>query len=253
LGSRWLNFIQALLEERARMKKSDDVRDLFDLLVNARDPESGEGFTRRQLRDQFATMIIAGHETSSITLMWALIMTARSKALRDVIAAEVETLMDGEAITAKKVERMRVTRATVMETLRLFPPVFLIVREAKRPIRLAGRILFKGDVVSIAPWTLHRHERHWQAPTLFNPERFLDDAKTPARYTFMPFGAGPRICIGMSFSLTEITAVLGLLLRNFRFEIVSEEPIVPRAVLATYPDPLPQYRVRQRNVTRKAA
>ena len=250
LGRKWLDYIAALIEERARMPKGS--KDLFDLLTAAEDPDTGKKFDRTELRDQFATMIIAGHETTALTLLWAMIMLAMSKPLQAAIANESHQLPAGRPATAKELESLKFTRATILETLRLFPPAFLIVREAKGPVRLAGRILFKGDLVNIAPWVLQRHHAHWDRPELFDPGRFIDNPPSPKSLTYLPFGIGPRICIGMSFALTEATAILAAMAQHFEISMTTAEPIQARAVVTTYPDPLPSFMVQPRITTARS-
>ena len=122
------------------------------------------------------------------------------------------------------------------ETLRLYPPVFLIVREALGPDTIGGRRIAPGTVVSISPWVLHRHRRRWTNPDGFDPTRFLPGAPPPERYAYMPFGAGPRVCVGAQFALTEAVLVLARLLRAFRIELFGSGVVVPRGFLTTQPD-----------------
>ena len=245
LGRRWLSYIRALMEQRERLPPCDGTpRDLFDLLSSARDPESRRGFDRRELRDQLATMIIAGHETTALAMLWSLIMVAGQPALQYELAQE--SLRCPARPSPQQLEALSLHRSVVQESMRLFPPVFLIVREAQRPLRIGGRILFKGDLVSIAPWVLHRHQTHWQQPDHFDACRFMPDRQPPARFTYLPFGAGPRICIGMSFAMTEAVAVLAAFMRRFEMSLADDEPITPRAVVTTYPDPVPRFALRPR-------
>ena len=251
MGRRWKACIDGLLAERRGMQLPNaEACDLYGLLANARDSESGEGFDRRGLRDQFATMLIAGHETTALALLWVMVMVARMPELQVALYDEAVTL-NGD--TAQKLAGAHLHRSVILETLRLYPPVFLIVREARRPLRMAGRTLFKGDAVSIAPWLLHRHQSHWHNPDLFDPGRFLPGQATPNRYVYMPFGGGPRVCIGMAFALTEAIAVLAAFVREFSFQLTDTSPIVPRAVVTTYPDPIPRFRLERRTPLARAA
>lgn len=254
LGRRWLAYIDSLLTERAglaeKVKEAGQAKDLYELLSQARDPETGRGFERTELRDQFATMIIAGHETTALALLWSLLMIARQPDLQDALAREAWSV---KGTRADDLERLALHRSVIQESLRLFPPAFLIVRELLRPMRLAGRVMFKGDVVSISPWLLHRHQRHWSNPNQFDPVRFMPGNSPPARLTYLPFGAGPRICIGMAFALTEASAVLAEISRKFRITVENEQKITPVAVVTTYPDPLPRFHLHKRSDVRMAA
>ncbi len=245
-GRKWLDFIAAMVAKRARLPRGDRKPDLFDLMEDARDPDTGEGFGPDGLRDQFATFIIAGHETTALTVLWAFIMLARAPNLQEAIAREAGDLDLGPEGAGAAVDGLVVTRAVVNETLRLFPPAFLIVREAKGPDTVAGHVIAKGDVVSISPWVLHRHMAHWAHPTRFDVSRFLPGAEPPQKYTYLPFGAGPRVCIGAQFALTEASLILAKTLRAVQLRVLDDVDVEPVAVVTTYPSPIPLFEVERR-------
>src|SRR6476661_10988903 len=169
---RWTRFVAKLMAERRAAGKNEGAppRDLFDLMVAARDPETGEAFTDEQLGDQVATMILAGHETTATALFWSLYLLALDPASQDQLAAEVT----GSAVNdAPDVERLKFTRAVIDETMRLYPPAFLIARAAAAPDTIAGMPVRRNDVVLVAPWLLHRHEKLWRDPNAFIPSRFM--------------------------------------------------------------------------------
>ena len=236
----WLRFIDRLIDVRERQAEgtapAGRPRDLFDLLAAARDPETGAGFDRAQLRDEVATLIIAGHETTAATLFWACYAAARLPEHQERIAEEAAAVDLSADNAAAALKRLRFTRAFVDETLRLYPPAFLIVREAIGPDTIAGRRIAPGTVVSVSPWVLHRHRRRWRNPDGFDPARFLPGAPPPERYAYMPFGAGPRVCVGAQFALTEAVLVLARLLRAFRIELFGSGTVVPRGFVTTQPD-----------------
>jgi cytochrome P450 len=226
----WTGFLDTLIAARRAMPVSDTrARDLFDLLSDARDPETGEGFSDAQLRDEVSTMILAGHETTAVTLFWCLYLAALYPDSQEAIAAEAAT-------DPANVAALPATRAHVDEALRLYPPAFLIVREAIAADEIAGRAVPPGTVVTISPWVLHRHRRHWRDPDGFDPSRFLPGAPPPDRFAYMPFGAGPRICVGASFALTEAVMVLAAFLRAFRVELIGQSGVTPRGIVTTQPD-----------------
>jgi cytochrome P450 len=173
-------------------------------------------------------------------------MLARAPALQDAVAREAAARDLSPEGAADAVGDLPLTRAVVDESLRLFPPAFLIVREAKAEDEVAGEKVSPGDIVSIAPWVLHRHEAYWSHPTVFDPSRFLPGATAPAKYTYMPFGAGPRVCIGAQFALTEATLAVARTLREVRLRVVDDVEIEPVAVVTTYPSPIPQFEVQRR-------
>ncbi len=242
---RWMKFVSMLIAERraAGKKEGAPPRDLFDLMDAARDPETGDAFGDEQLRDEVATMILAGHETTATALFWALYLLALDPATQDQVAAEVK----GAAIDdAADVERLKFTRAVIDETLRLYPPAFLIARAALGPDTVAGMPVRKGDVILIAPWLLHRHEKRWRQPNAFMPSRFLAPASPPDRFLYLPFGVGPRICIGAHFALVEATLALAKLIRAFRVELNDKEPVIPIGVVTTQPDRSPMFVITAR-------
>jgi unspecific monooxygenase len=233
---RWMGLMETILSARLATPEPETPRDLFDLLRAARDPETGAGFSPAQLRDQVATLILAGHETTAVTLFWALIMLAEAPEEQDWLAQEtVHATIDPETAYTTAATLTR-TRAVVNETLRLFPAAFTIVREAIGPDRIGDLTLPPRSVVMIAPWVLHRHHALWQDPELFCPARFMPDQPPPARFAFMPFGAGPRICVGAQFAMTEAVLVLAALTGRFRLTRVDTRPVLPVGIVTTQPD-----------------
>ena len=233
----WLRFIDRMIDARsAGGAERTGPRDLFDLLAAAKDPETGAGFTRAQLRDEIATMILAGHETTAVALFWACYIAAKRPEQQERIAAEAAAADLSPGGAAAAMAALPQTRAHIDETLRLYPPAFLIVREALGPDTVAGHDIKAGTVVSVSPWVLHRHRRLWRDPDAFDPTRFLPGAAPPARYSYLPFGAGPRVCVGAQFALTEATLALARLVRRFRIELVGRGRVVPRGFVTTQPD-----------------
>jgi cytochrome P450 len=242
---RWTAFVSMLMAERRAAGKLDGApaRDLFDLLDAARDPETGEAFSEAQLGDEVATMILAGHETTATALFWALYMLALDPVAQEQLAAEARQL---SAVGESDLDRLKFTRAVVDETMRLYPPAFLIARSASGPDEVAGMPVAKGDVILIAPWLLHRHEKLWRDPNAFVPERFLAPAPPPDRFAYLPFGVGPRICIGAHFALVEATLALARIIAAFRVTLLDKEPIMPMGVVTTQPDRSPMFQITPR-------
>jgi cytochrome P450 len=239
---RWTAFIAMLMAERRDAGKTEGAppRDLFDLMGEARDPETGNAFTDEQLGDEVATMILAGHETTATALFWSLYLLALDPATQEVVAAEVK---NPTAAAVAEIERLKFTRAVIDETMRLYPPAFLIARAASAPDTMAGREVRKGDLILIAPWILHRHEKLWCDPNCFIPQRFMPPAPPPDRFAYLPFGVGARVCIGAQFALVEATLALARLIRAFRVELVDNAPVMPVGVVTTQPDRSPLFAV----------
>lgn len=227
---RWMALIEAIMHDRMAETPPDEPRDLFDLLRAARDPETGAAFSAEQLRDQVATLILAGHETTAVTLFWALAALAQDQ-------DEQRKLADAPEARAP---------AVVNETLRLFPAAFILVREALGTDQAGAHLIKRGDLIMIAPWVLHRHHDIWTGPDTFDPDRFLPDAPKPARFSFLPFGAGPRICVGAQFALAEAAIVLAAFAERFAWEMEGNRPVIPVGIVTTQPDHHPDFRVRPR-------
>lgn len=241
---RWTRFMQKLIAERRAKGAGDAVpRDLFDLMVAARDPETGEAFTDEQLGDQVSTMILAGHETTATALFWSLYLLALDPATQDELAAEAKSALAGGTLDAT---RLTFTRAVLDETMRLYPPAFLIVRAAAGRDAVPGAEIAKGDVVLISPWLLHRHEKLWDQPNAFRPSRFLPGSPPPDRFAYLPFGVGPRVCIGAQFALTEATLALAKLIGTFKVELIDRAPVTPVGVVTTQPDRSPMFQITRR-------
>jgi unspecific monooxygenase len=238
---RWMALIDRIIDARLALSGDNAPRDLFDLLRTARDPETGAAFTRKQLRDQVATMIVAGHETTAVTLFWSLYLLARAPDWQDAIAAETAGLNLGPAGAPDALPSLVQTRAVVSEALRLYPPAFLMMRIAIGPDRAGDLEIPRGAVLMIAPWVLHRHRRLWRDPDAFDPSRFLPDAPQQPRFAYLPFGAGPRICVGAQFAMAEATLVLAALVQTFRIALAENREVMPKPVVTTQPDRAPDF------------
>jgi unspecific monooxygenase len=244
--SQWVAFMDEIIEARLRAPPNGKPCDLFDLLLAARDPETGEAFSRAQLRDQMATMIVAGHETTALTLFWSLYLLASSPVDQERVADEVGALDLAPDAAADALTKLPYTKAVVNEALRLYPPAFTLARMAIGPDRLGDVAVPRGALVMVSPWVLHRHLRLWKDPEAFNPARFLDEAPPPHRFAYMPFGAGPRICVGAQFALTEACLVLAMMVQRFHVALADARPVLPAAVIVTQPDHAAPFRLRPR-------
>lgn len=213
-------------------------RDLYDMLRAARDPETGQGFTPDQLRDEISTLILAGYDTTTVALFWSCYLAVLFPEQQERIAAEAAPLDLSPEGAAAAEGALPETRAHLEETMRLYPPAFAIMREALGPDRLPGVDVEVGprSVITIAPWVLHRHRTLWEDPERFDRTRFLPGAPAPDRFAYMPFGAGPRICVGARFAMAEAMLVLARLLRSFRLEFAADPAVVPVGRVIVQPD-----------------
>jgi cytochrome P450 len=183
-----------------------------------------------------ATMIVAGHETTALPLFWSMYLLASSPADQERMAAEVRDVDLSPDNAAEALTKLPYTKAVVNESLRLYPPAFTLSRIAAGPDQLGDVAVPRGSLIMISPWVLQRHRQLWNDPDAFNPARFLGDAPLAHRYAYMPFGAGPRICIGAQLALTEACLVLATMIQRFQVTMANPRPVMPEAVVVTYPD-----------------
>jgi len=248
---RWLRLIRAIIDARRAQPAGLAPRDLLDLL--AVDHETGVPVAPARLADQVATMIAAGHATTGVALFWALFIVASLPAVQERIAAETAPLDLSPEGAAAALPSLVYTRAVISETLRLYPPAFSIVRIARRDDVADGTSVPAGTLVQIAPWLLHRHRRLWNEPDAFDPGRFMPGAPAPDRFAYLPFGAGPRVCIGAQFALTEAVLVLARLVQAFAIARAGDEPVLPVASITIQPDHAPSFLLSPRAGSRVSA
>lgn len=220
--------IDDIIAMRRRLTDSPTCvpRDILTLLLEAQDPETGEGLSEAEVRANILTFIAAGHETTANALTWTLYLLSRSPVWRARVEAEIERETAGPVETLA--DRLVVTRAAVEEAMRLYPPIVAISRMARGPDRLGPVVVRRGMMIVIAPYVVHRHRRLWDDPDVFDPSRFLPPARERIdRFAFLPFGAGPRICIGSSFALQEASIVLATLMRHCRLAVAPGHAVWP--------------------------
>lgn len=211
------------------------VPDLMDLLLGARDPETGREMTDAELRENLLTFIVAGHETTALTLAWALYLCAFDQDVQARARDEAQTVLGARAAGAADVPRLGYVRQVIEEALRLYPPGGFLSRTAQAEDRLSAAVIRPGDTVMIPVYGLHRHRNLWNDPDAFRPDRWSDRAGID-RYQFLPFGDGPRICIGARFALQEAVVILATLLARFRFTAVPGRRPDPVMILTLRPE-----------------
>ena len=221
--------IDAIVSTRRRRIAEDPdsvPRDILTLLLEARDPETGEGLSEVEVRANILTFIAAGHETTANSITWSLFLLSQSPEWRARVQAEADRELDGDV--EGLAERLVETRAVIDEANRLYPPIAAISRAALAPDELAGEPIRVGTMVVIAPYVLHRHRALWADPDAFDPNRFLDGARERIdRFAYLPFGVGPRICIGATFALQEASIVVATVMRHFTLELAPGHAVWP--------------------------
>jgi cytochrome P450 len=230
--------VAAMLRERrkieARTGSSPD--DLMHRLIRARDPESGQSMNDAQLVDNLLTFYLAGHETTARALAWTLYLVARSPEWAVALEDEIDRVTGGAPIEGAHVERLVLVQQVLKESMRLYPPVPLLSRQCVAATRLGGHEVSPGATVVMPIYAIHRHIRRWAEPDRFDPTRFAPEREAAIeRYQYIPFGAGPRICIGMAFAMIEATAMLATLLQKARFAPVEGREPYPLARVTLIP------------------
>ena len=223
-----------LIAERRR-----DVRDRGDLLgmlVHARDAETHETMTDRQLRDEAVTFLVAGHETTAVALSWTWHLLALHPDAERRLQAEVDEVLGRRVPTVADLGSLRYTRMVIEESMRLFPPVWATNRQAYGDDVVGGQRVRKDDTVTVSPWVTHRDPALWERPEVFDPERFTPErSATRAEYAYFPFGGGPRRCIGNQFAMMEAQLILAMTAQLFRLKPVPGHPVEPDPILTLRP------------------
>lgn len=214
--------VYGLIEQRRAKGDGDD--DLLGMLLRARD--EGSGMTDRQLRDELMTLFLAGHETTAIALTWAFYLLAQHPEAEATLHAELASVLRGGRPTADDAARLVYTEHVIWETLRLYPPVIALGRQALRDCEIGGVPIRKGSILLLSQWVLHRDPRYFTDPERFDPGRWADGlaARLP-RFAYFPFGGGPRSCIGASFAMLEAVLVLATIAHRYRLRIAPEERV----------------------------
>jgi cytochrome P450 len=222
------------IEARAK-RGHQGVPDLLDLLLEGVDPKTKRQMSTSELRDNLLTFIVAGHETTALTLSWAMYLLGFDPQVQERARLEVQEVLQGRACTGDDVENLPYIRMIIDETLRLYPAAGIISRTAQKSDTLCGREIRPGDTVMIPIYALGRNELLWEDPDRFDPERFAD-RRAIDRYAYLPFGDGPRICIGASFALQEAVIILATLLSRFEFTAVAGREPKPVMILTLRPE-----------------
>ncbi len=215
----------------ARLQAGDEGQeDIAADIIAARDPESDRGFTLEELVDQIGVFFLAGHETTASTVTWALFILSQRPEITARIRAEVASVAGDGPVDLEAAKRLTFLRAVLKETLRLYPPGAFLPRVALESMEIGGHKVPRGGMVMIAPWIMHRHQLLWDKPDRFDPDRFLGvREKENPQGAYLPFGLGPRVCIGGAFAMIEGALILARLIR--RYDIRASDPLSVRPVV----------------------
>ena len=217
--------------ETRRASATEGPPDLLDLLLCA----EAEGFSQVDVRDNLLAFVMAGHETTALTIAWSLYLLGGAPEIQARAHEEARGLLQGRTAQAEDVDHLPYLRAVVDEALRLYPPGAFLSRTAREPDDILGHQILPGDTVTVPIYAVHRHRKLWDAPDAFDPERFAQRKNIP-RYAYLPFGDGPRICIGARFAVQEAMVVLASLLSRFRFTPVPGKAPRPSLIITLRPE-----------------
>jgi cytochrome P450 len=222
----------------ARRRESGAAKDdLLMLLVTARDAETGEPMSDTQIRDEIATILLAGHETTANALSWTWYLLSGDTAVAARLHGELAAVLGGRAPTAEDLPNLVYTRMVFEEAMRLYPPAHSFSRQAVAEDWIAGRHIPAGAVVIMAPWLLHRHRKLWKEPDEFNPKNFAPErAAARSRLAYVPFGSGPRSCIGASLAMTEALVILAMVAQRYAPRLVPNHRVMPIGLITLRPE-----------------
>jgi cytochrome P450 len=238
--------IKARMEAVAR-GEAQKQQDILATLIAVEDPETHTRFTYEELCEEVATLMLAGHETSSSTLAWALYLLANAPDIQARAQAEVSSVAGDREIQFKDIKRLGLVRDIFREALRLYPPVPFMARDVASSQEMRGHKVEAGSTVYVSPWILHRSEKNWQQPESFDPDRFDQPEEAEAqRSAYLPFSMGPRVCLGAAFAMQESTLILAELIRRFHFDPVEGCNPIPRMRLSLRADREIRLRVSER-------
>jgi len=207
-------------------------RDLLARLVAASDAETGGGMTAKEVRDEVVTIFMAGHETTAQALTWTWYLLSLHPAVEARLDEELGAVLNGRTPHYGDIASLRYTRMVIEESMRLYPPAHTMAREPIAVDYVLGQRIPPGAIVLIAPWLLHRKASLWPEPHRFNPDRFMTE---PPRFSYIPFGAGQRICIGAAFAMTEAILILATIAQRYRLRLKPGHPIEPQGLITLRP------------------
>jgi cytochrome P450 len=222
--------VHSIINERRTSGQQKD--DLLGMLMEATDEETGAGMTDKQLRDEVITIMLAGHETTAVNLAWTFTLLSQHPDVRQKLEAELDDVLNARVPTMADIPDLSYTTMVIEESMRLYPPAYAMARFGHAPDNIGGYDTPANAVITLSPYITHRHPDFWQEPNKFDPERFRPERKAERpRYAYIPFGGGPRQCIGNNFAMAEAILLLTSIAQKFRLDLlpghqVEMEPLI---------------------------
>ena len=228
--------VGAAIEARRRQTEAP-ADDLLQHMLEAQDPETSQRLSPKELIHNMQFFIVAGHETTALALAWSLYLLAHAPAEQEKAREQARSVLNGRPAEAADLPALPFIRQVLEEAMRLYPPVGLLARTVVEKDELCGRIMQPNDIIFLAVWALHRSQLFWDRPELFRPDRFADDTgEVRDKYQYLPFGAGPRVCVGADFAMMQAQIILATLAANFRFRPAAPAPR-PMMMMTVRPEP----------------
>jgi cytochrome P450 len=220
----------------ARRASGEDRGDLMSMLLLSRDEDSGAGLTDRQVRDEAMTLFLAGHETTAVALTWTWVLLDQHPDVLQRLEDEVDRVLRGRVPRVSDLSDLKYTERVIEESMRLYPPAWIVGRQAIEPVDIGPYQLEQGSIVLVPPFAIHRQPEFYPDPEAFNPDRFAPEreAERP-RYAYLPFGGGPRICIGNSFAMQEARLILAAMVQKVRLALVPGTDLTPDPLITLRP------------------
>jgi cytochrome P450 len=227
-------YVYGLIDARRKARGPDD---LLTMLLEAHDPETGEGMSLKQVRDEVMTVFLAGHETTALALTWTWYLLSQHPAVEERLWKEVDSALEGRVPTVEDIVRMPYLQAVVNESMRVYPPVWVLARQAVETDVIGGYEVPAGALIVVSAYLTQRHPEVWEDGEQFDPERFMPGQggapgglSRAQQEAYFPFGAGPRLCMGIHFALQEMQLAVAMIASRFRLRHVSDAPVVPTSI-----------------------
>ncbi|MCB0208508.1 MAG: cytochrome P450 [Anaerolineae bacterium] len=229
----WLKCLDTAIYDFIQKGQTEERNNLLSMLLAA---DEGAGLTLEQIRDEVMTLFIAGHETTANAIVWTFYLLAKHPEVEAKLWDELGQILDGRLPTVEDIRQLKYTRMVLSEAMRLYPPAWAVGRNAIENDEVGGFSIPAGSTVVISQWVMHRHPTYWPDPLTFKPERFdPETAPRRPRYAYFPFGGGGRACIGESFAWMEGILLVAILAQRFKFELTSNEPVLPQPGITLRP------------------
>lgn len=220
----------------SRKEDKKEYNDLLAMLLHAKDDESNEGMSLKQLKDEVVTLLLAGHDTTSAALSWTFLLLAQNKDKNNKLLSEIDSILKDSTLTLEKVNQLEYTKMCFEEAMRLYPPAWSLPRETIHEDVVGGYKIPPKSTIILSQSIIHRHSDFWEKPNEFYPEHFeMEKVKNRHPFAYFPFGGGARMCIGFQFAMLEAEVILSMLLNKFELELVPNQNIIPDTTFTLIP------------------